>query len=272
MSLANAREIHLFVDEQWKKLTQFSRLIGAVLLQDMRTRFGASYLGYLIAIGWPLSHMTILTAGYYLRTSFAPIGDSPTMFVATGVAPYILSVYPGRAMSLAVLQNRQLLNIPALSPFHLICSRCILEMLSAVVVLAIFVFALYLLDVDIAPIDTIEATKAISAAIFLGLGIGTLNVVMCAIFGHYFMVLYIIIMVSLYIFSGVYIPAWTIPDEIREFMAYNPLLHIVEWLRSAYYASYDGELIDKPFVIGVASVCLLLGLSGERYLRGKFFS
>lgn len=59
---------------------------------------------------------------------------------------------------------------------------------------------------------------------------------------------------------------------MREYYSYNPLFQIVEWLRSAYYTSYDPYLVDKAYVIEVASISLVLGLLGERFLRGKFLS
>ncbi|PWB88797.1 hypothetical protein C5688_18915 [Methylocystis sp. MitZ-2018] len=251
---------------------EFRRIIGAVLLQDMRTRFGSSQLGYLIAIAWPLSHMAVITISYYLKTQIAPVGDSPTMFISTGVVPYILCLYPARLMAIAITQNRQLLAIPILKPIHLIISRSILEMLNSIIVLFLFLFTLHLLDVAIEPLDYVEASKAIAAAIFLGIGLGFLNVVMCQIFGRFFLIFFIITMITLYIFSGVYIPTWQLPPVVREYMAYNPILNIVEWLRSAYYASYDDEAINKTLVLEVASVSLVLGLVGERFLRGKFFA
>jgi len=254
------------------KLYEFRRVLGAVLIQDMRTRFGNSHIGYLIAIGWPLSHLGVIILAFLLRTQIAPVGDSPTMFISTGVIPYILCLYPARMMAMAIIQNRQLLNIPVIQPFHLILSRCLLEMLNAVIVLALFMSTIYLFDVDIFPTEPTEAAKAVGAAVFLGVGLGFFNVVMCAIVGHYFLLFFIIVMIFLYIFSGVYIPVSAAPETIREYMLYNPLVHLVEWLRSACYASYETELINKPLVIGVAATSLLLGLIGERFLRGKFFS
>lgn len=254
------------------EFTEFRRIIGAVLIQDMRSRFGNSHIGYLIAIAWPLSHMGVITLAYMLRVTIAPVGDSPTMFVATGIVPYILCLYPARLLATAIPQNRQLLNIPVIQPFHLIFSRCILETLSAVIVLALFMSVVSLFDVEILPTDTTEAAKAIGAAVFLGIGLGFLNVVMCAILGHFFLVFFILVMVGLYVLSGVYMPPSALPSNIREYMMYNPLLHLVEWLRSAYYASYDSELINKSLILWVGGISLTMGLVGERFLRGKFFS
>ena len=255
-----------------EQLVHFRRIMRAVLIQDMRTRFGSSHIGYLIAIAWPLSHMGIITLVYLLRMSIAPIGDSPTVFVATGIVPYILCFYPARLLAMAIPQNRQLLNIPVIQPLHLIFSRCILETLNAVIVLALFMFAVSLFDVDILPSDTAEAAKAIAAAVFLGIGLGFLNVVMCALVGPYFLVFFLLVMIGLYMVSGTYLPPNLIPATLREYMAYNPLTQLVEWLRSAYYASYDPELINKPLIYWVGGISLMLGLVGERFLRGRFLS
>jgi capsular polysaccharide transport system permease protein len=254
------------------RVVEFRRIIGAVLIQDMRSRYGHSHIGYLLAIAWPLSHISVITLAYLLRTTIAPVGDSPTMFVGTGVVPYILCLYPARLLTMAIPQNRQLLNIPIIQPIHLIFSRCILETLNAVIVLALFMFVVSLFDVDILPTDTTEASKAVGAAVFLGIGLGFFNVVMCALVGHYFLVFFTLIMIGLYVLSGVYMPPTAMPENIREYMAYNPLLQLVEWLRSAYYTSYDSELINKSMILWVGCISLTLGLIGERFLRGKFLS
>lgn len=255
-----------------EQLTSFRRIMRAVLIQDMRTRFGSNHIGYLIAIAWPLSHMGLITVIYLVRMSISPVGDSPAVFVGTGVAPYILCFYPGRMLAMTFQQNRQLLNIPAIQPLHLIFGRCILETLNAVIVLALFIFAVSLFDVDVMPDDLAEASKAVAAAVFLGIGLGLLNVVMCALLGPYFLVFFILVMAGLYVLSGAYLPQHAIPADLREYMAYNPLAQLVEWLRSAYYASYDLELVSKSLVYWVGGISLMLGLLGERFLRGRFFS
>ncbi len=43
----------------------------------------------------------------------------------------------------------------------------------------------------------------------------------------------------------VYEPSYTFSEEVREYYSYNPLFQIVEWLRSAYYTSYDPHTVDK---------------------------
>lgn len=255
------------------KLRMSAHLIGVVLLQDMRTRFGGrSHFGYLLGIAMPMLHMSVITGFYYLRTAIAPVGDSTALFAATGIVPYILCLYPAREMCKAIAENRQLLNIPLLQPFHLMISRAILEMLSAIVALLLFLCFLQLLETDLTPNDIPEAAKAVAGAIFLGLGVGFFNLVMCAIVGYFYQMAFMFTAIGLYLTAGVFFPIWTMPEEMREYALYNPILQLVEWLRSAYYTSYEVETINRTLVIGVGATALALGLVGERFVRGKILS
>lgn len=254
------------------KAIEFGRIIAVIVLMDMRTRFGSSYFGYLIAIAWPLSHLIIISGAYLLRNYVAPVGESPAVFVATGVVPYILCLYPARMLGTAIIQGRSLLNMPILKPGHLIAARWILEVLNAFIVLGLYLLLMYLLNIDFFPEDYLSAAQAVLAAVYLGIGFGVLNTVACAVFGYLFIMVFTMIAVILYILSGVYVPSYGFTEEMREYYYYNPLFQIVEWLRSAYYTSYDPAMVDKLYVMEVASISLALGLLGERFLRGKFFS
>lgn len=255
------------------KLRMSARLVGVVLLQDMRTRYGGrNHLGYLVGIALPMLHMSVLTGFYYVRTLIAPVGDSAALFAATGVAPYLLCLYPARQMCGAISDNRQLLNIPLLQPLHLMMSRAILELLSAIVALLLFMGFLEILDTNLWPEDPLEAAQAIGAAIFMGVGLGFFNLVMTALLGPFYQMAFTFLIIGLYITAGVYFPVWSMPEEVRDYAFYNPILQLVEWLRAAYYTSYEPDRINHALVIGVGAAALMLGLMGERFLRGKFLS
>ena len=252
-----------------EKLRAQGRILGAVLLQDMRTRFGRSHLGYLIAVAWPLGHILVMMGAYLLVNSYAPIGDDPAVFLATGILPYILCLYPARQLAYALVQNRQLLNIPILRPMHLIVARLVLEMTTASFVCIIFYGILVFSGVEIWPSNLETAAGALFATLFLAIGLGVLNVVLVGLFGPFALMAFILVMIGLYVTSGVYIPIRLVPEPTRSIMTYNPLAHLVEWMRSAYFASYDPSEISKTYVIGIASIALLLGLLGERFMRNK---
>lgn len=255
------------------KFQKFCSLVGVVLLQDMRTRYGGrSHLGYIFSTMIPLAHMTVITGFYYLRTIVAPLGDNPSLFIATALVPYILCLYPAREMPRTLLENRQLLSIPMLQPIHLMVGRAVLEMLSAIIALAIFLLGLYLIDVDLTPLDPHEAAKAVGAAIFLGIGLGFFNTIMVAIVGVFFIMVFILSAVGLFLLAGIYFPVTSMPEKMREYVDYNPIFQLVEWMRSAYFVNYDMEPVNTTMVLGLALFGFAFGLIGERFIRGKILA
>lgn len=262
-----------FPAEARAKFARFWRVVYAVMLQDMRTRFaGGGYLGFLVAIGWPLAHLVGLVAIRGFITLIAPVGDSPTIFYGTGLLPYILCFYPGRMMNILMYQNRAMLALPEITPMNLIVARALLEILIALVVTVIFFAGVTLYGVDFMPNDSIIAAEAIAAAIYLGIGIGVFNVVFGTLVGQFYQIAYILIMVGLLTASGAYFPLIYASDKIKRWLEWNPLYQVVNWLRSAYYMDNTMMEVDRLYLVGVASVFLLLGLLGERLLRGKLLS
>jgi capsular polysaccharide transport system permease protein len=145
-------------------------------------------------------------------------------------------------------------------------------MLTGFIVLILILAVAVVGDVDIWPRNLEAACAAIFATLCLGLGLGTFNVVCTALFGPFYVIFYIVSMIGVYVSSGITMPSWLISESTRYYLSYNPLFNLVEWLRSAYYASYDPDLIDKSLVFKTAAIALLLGLLGERLLRNKFYT
>lgn len=135
----------------------------------------------------------------------------------------------------------------------------------------LFVLTCYIVDIDMMPSNLLTASSAIAASIFFGVCFGFFNVVLISIFGMFYMMIFIGIMIVLYMSAGVYIPIQAFPDSTREAIAYNPIAIIVEWLRSAYYGSYETNIENQLFLISISFVLLVIGLAGERFMRGKIF-
>lgn len=247
------------------------RIIRAIILQDMRTRFGRSYFSYIISILWPLSHLTIILVAYSFMNKIAPVGGDPVVFAATGVLPYIMCLYPARQIAASVIQNKQMLHLTIIRPLHLLLARTILEPITASIVCIIFFAILYVFDFDIMPVSPSTAAMALFATVYFGIGYGFFGLIIIALLGPYAMVAIVLSMVGLYIASGVYLPPFLMSETMLQYQYYNPLFNCSAWMRSAYYLSYDDININKSLIFAAGTVLLMLGLLGERYLRGKFF-
>jgi capsular polysaccharide transport system permease protein len=86
-----------------------------------------------------------------------------------------------------------------------------------------------------------------------------------------------------YIFSNLSIPVFwlasgilffpsAIPDPYDRWLALNPLLQCVEWIRYAYYEDYPDKLLNIPYLIAFATACLAVSLIAERLARRVLLS
>lgn len=252
-----------------KSLQQHARVVGAILIRDMRTRFGRSHLTYLVAIGWPLSHLIGLVVTFVMVNRILPFGSDSITFIATGGLPYILCLYPARMMAMTFMQNMPMLAFPIVHPLNLVIARMILESLNAFSVVLLFAFGLWATGAEVVPQDIPAALTAIYASVFFGISIGTFTIVLRAVLKTPGYIILIMTMIGLYLSSGVYLPATPSSETMRTLIGLNPLFQLVQWTRSAYFDTYNSVPLDKQYVLLLSSFLLLMGLLGERLFRGK---
>lgn len=63
-----------------------------------------------------------------------------------------------------------------------------------------------------------------------------------------------------------------LPEGLRNALAYNPVLQVIEWMRSAYYEGYGDLVLDRTYAIGVGTGAVFLGLLLERAMRGHLLA
>ena len=247
----------------------FFRIFAASILRDMRTRFGRSYYSYLLAILWPLSHISIICGVYYMTSKYVPIGDDPAIFVVTGVVPFIFCLYPARFMALTIAQNKPLLQFSIIKPLHLIFARSVLETLSAATVFFVFATMLTLGNIDIMPENIYRAALVIAVTIFLGLGMGSFGVVLGLVHPMVGVTVVVLVISLLYVTSGAFVSYNLFPENVRDVIWFNPLYHCVSILRSAYYEGFDADECSVYYVFFIGGIFWLVYLLGDRVYRGK---
>jgi capsular polysaccharide transport system permease protein len=245
------------------------RIIWAVMLVDMKTRFGSSILSYLVAIAWPLSHMAFTMVGFLLANKIAAIGDDPAVFAGAGMLPYILCIYPARLSPATLFQNKALLNLQVVKPMHLLLARFTLEALSAIVVCIIFYVTLLMLGVSFMPLDPTMAVGAVLASVYLGVGLGATLCALGAIMGHFVNVFAALVALALYLVSGCLVPYAMMPRVLQVIADYNPIYHCVDWLRASYFLGGEANY-SASYVLLCGTFALCIGLAGERLMRGRY--
>ena len=251
------------------RLATHGRILVALIMRDVTTRFFGSPLGFIIAIAWPVSHIFILIVLNSAAGRAAPYGDDPALFFATGLLPFMCFNYMSRFTMMGVMLNKPLLGYPIVKVGDILIARATLEVLNAAVVVIVTAIILTAMGVDVKPPRPQEAMFALMAMMLLGLGFGIVNGVIAGMFAFWFTP-FALFQIVLWIASGVILVPDELPAQARYWLSYNPALIGVEWMRSAYYEGYGlGELLDKRYMLGFSVTTLFIGLLMERAMRGR---
>jgi capsular polysaccharide transport system permease protein len=245
-----------------------ARVIRAIVLRDLRTRFGQTFAGTAIIVLWPLSHLLMLILVWGATNHLVPIGTDPAIFFGTGALPYILYFYPARMIMFAIVQNRPLLGLPAVRTSDLIIARSIVDLISSFWVAVLFLMILTAFGVDALPQRHADAMAAILATIYFAFAVGYLGAVMYALVKAW-VAAQILGSIVMFVTAGVFVPTAALPEKMRNLLWFNPLVHSVEWLRSAYYDGYGYGMLSKSYFLWTSTVILFVALALERGARGR---
>ncbi|WP_244910374.1 ABC transporter permease [Agrobacterium rosae] len=247
-------------------LKQSLNVMNAVVLRDIRTRFFDHGLGFLIVPLWPLAHLLILLLIYQLAGRQTPYGTSLNVFFATGLIPTLLFMYVSRFMALSVLLNKPMLSFPAVHVFDILAARAFLETIAAALTLFMTILLLWLYGDNPWPFDLEQAVLAYLSTLALAIGVGAFVGVLTMFF-PIIATAYALLMICVYISSGTLFVASNLPSSISTPLAWNPIFHCVEWMRTAYFETYSDRLLDRYYPVSFGVFALFIALVLERVFR-----
>jgi len=247
------------------------RVLSALMLRNVRTRFFGHGLGYLMYIAWPLSHILIIVAMFVVAGRTAPYGDSVALFIATGALPFMIFSYLSRFMMISVFMTRPLLAFPEVKIFDVLLASALLETLAGCCVTITLIVIGWFAGIDVMPTDIVQASYALGAALLLGLGFGLLNGVIALAF-PFWITIYSLSIIAFWMSAGIFFVPDALPETFRNALAWHPVLQTTEWMRSAYYEGYGGLVLDRSYTISVGLGALFLGLLLERAMRGHLLA
>lgn len=248
-------------------LSRQRNVVFALMLRNIRTRFFAHGLGYLIAIGWPLVHTLSVLLIFASAGRASPYGTSTFVFVASGAVPFMTFSYLSRFMMVSALMTKPLMTFPEVKILDIVISSTILEALSSCLVALILIAIAWGFDIDASPRDAVEASYAFAAALLLGVGFGVVNTVI-VLAQPMWMTGYSLLMILAWASSSTMFVANALPEPFRTAISYHPVAQVIEWMRYAYFEGYSDEILDRAYVLEVGIGALVLGLLFERLVRG----
>ncbi|MDH4390400.1 MAG: ABC transporter permease [Aquabacterium sp.] len=247
-------------------------VLFALLLRELKTRFGGRWLGIYWAMLEPLAQIVVLTLLLgALHSSLLPGVDYP-VFLLTGIVPFYL--FKGLALRLmeGIDANRALFGYRQVKPIDTLLARGCIEV-GLYLAISVCMFAAFAaLGMAWASGRPLESLLLGVAVVAGGLGLGLALAVATNDFPQSRGVVRILFM-PLYFLSGVMAPLHVAPVEWWPVLMLNPLLHMVELSRQFFIPSYRPvEGISAAYVGLCALTVLALGLAVYQVRRHQLLS
>ena len=252
-------------------LQEQGRVIGSLILREVRTRFGRQKLGYLWALLEPALHIGVFWTLYYVGGRHA-VGTMPIpLFLATGLMPYFAFSQTYSRLTGAIRTNFALLAHRQVKPLDVILARALLEGATVICVLLLFAAGAAFFGIDVKLHDPLGAIAAFGLLWMLGLGLGLLVEAVSTLIESLRMVMSVAIR-FLYFTSGIFFTVSMMQGDLRSSVLTNPVLHLVETVRYSFDPVLTVSEVNLYYPAVVSFSVLFLGMAADRALRDRLLT
>jgi capsular polysaccharide transport system permease protein len=242
-------------------------VVRALILREVRTLYGRHRLGYLWAFFEPLLHMGFWFVLFiFIRRAPSVYDMSPLLFLATGLIPFICFRNVSAFVQGAISSNSALLQFPPVKQIDTIIARFLLKSATMLIVGAGIFGVMIFTGVASWPSDPAQVLLATLAMLFLGLGFGSLNCMICVIYPAYLKLSGLVFRI-LYFTSGLFFLPEMLPPKALEYLSWNPVLHGLGLFRSGWSSLYESQVASWNYLLSISAILFLLGLLLEPMVR-----
>jgi capsular polysaccharide transport system permease protein len=244
------------------------RVIVAIVLREVRTRFGQYHLGYLWAVFVPLLFIVTLAFVHAALGRQAAHGTSVEVLLLSGMMAWLTFTDTQNQTSRAYQTNRQLVVYPMVSVVDIVIARALLELGTKFGVMTILIALFWAAGFDVGIADPLGVVAAMLTVAYLG-----------AMFGHTIGCVLVVAPSFLFIVatsrrvlfftSGVLFLLSDIPAEWRTYILYNPLAHVIDLTRGAWISSYSAPYGEVGYVASWAVGLTATAAVGELVARRR---
>lgn len=250
-------------------ITTQARVIHALMMRETLSRYGEHKMGFLWALIEPVLFVTLFVAMMSAMRSDSPGGMPLIPFMIAGIVPFTMFRNPMSEMKGAIGQNRSLLGFPQVSTFDVIIARGLLE---GAVLLFVFVLMLamaQLIGYEFRVENPLGVLATCVALWIMGCGMGFILACTTPIIPSVGQVTGLLLGRPLMVTSGLFFTAESVPEPFRTWLLYNPIMHLLELLRSYFFYEFESShgswIYAGSWVVG----SLVFGLLLHQALRRR---
>ena len=243
-------------------------VIYALLLQEILSTFGRSRGGFMWVLIEPMSHLLIpMFIFSFIRVGLVPGVEYP-VFLVYGFLPFLLFKSICLKIVNGVNAAQGLLSYRQVQLLDVFIAKTMAYAVIQAVVFAIVLTGLAMFGFDVLPSHPVEFAAVLALTIILAFGLGLVLAAIASLVPDARQVIQVMFM-PLYFASGILFPVTRLADEWVIWLAFNPILHVVELTRAMALDGYEPMKylsITYPLVLALSSIAIGLMLYRLRYL------
>jgi len=252
-----------------KALPTQLRVIEALILREILARFGRMQAGYLWAFATPLAQVAALYLVWTLLQGRESSSMPLVLFLLTGVLPFWLFRQAMRQGATSANRNKQLLNLPPITVFDITIAHAVLEFLTMLLVFSVAVTGTRFIGESPSVKDPLGVLTGFALMWAIGTGLGMLFAGISTKFPSAANVAQPFLGRPLFFTSGLFFTADMIPASLRDWLLYNPLLHVTEYTRSSFFHEFDSAYYDLSYPAMFALSLWTIGHATMRINRAE---
>jgi len=247
-------------------LTQ-GRVIGALIMRELQTRFGRHNLGFLWLFFEPLFLGLMVGLIHMAHGRTLPGGVNPFLFALVGYVPFFMFRSIVNRAGSALHSNLTLLFHRQVTPVDVILSRNLLEAASVTGVI-VLILAVAAWAAEVWPANAGLIFVSLMLMFLLCNGISMMVAAAVSRWEGADRLVHPLTYLAMPLSGAFYAVQW-MPPSVREILLWNPLVHVHEAIRAGMFGDAFISYYDLSYVVWCIMIVTLLGLAALRGARRK---
>jgi len=233
----------------------------ALFLREAVVRLSTSRVAWLWLLITPMIQITLLMVLFTVIRMRVIGGMDTAVWVLVGLLAFSMFRITGTQTMNAIHPNKALFNYRQVKPVDTVLVRALLEGFLVIVVSIVMVSASALFGLEVYPDSFLLVISAVFGLWLIGLGFGLIVSVGVELIPGIKEIIGMVMM-PLYLLSGVIFPISSIPPEYKEWILLNPLVHCVDAVRLGFSSQYLAiSELNLLYSYGVAITLIFFGLA-----------
>ena len=244
------------------------RVVGALIMRELHTRYGRDNIGYLWMVGEPLMLGAVIAVLHSGGAARGGGGVSPAVFTMVGYTVFILFRSIVNRSEGAIDSNAPLLYHRMVAVLDFTIARALLELAGTIIAFVILFGFCCLVGFAEPPARPLILLGGIAYVFWISFAVsmiitgGTYHRKLLERFVHPFTYFQIP-------FSAAFFEVRTVPEPYRSWLMYSPLPQAFEVVRYGAFVDSSWDYVDLRYLTGVCLVLTLFGLIAMKSVKQR---